>query len=550
MALDAYPHTAGGDGPFFHEMIEAVRASLFRDHELPLWNPYQCGGIPLWDNPQGLAASPVLWALLPFFDTTHLIPIWIIVHCAMGFLCMWTLARVELRMSIEASLLAAGVWAFCGAHNQHFNGGQINWSGFLYFPLAIFFWRRAEHDLRMAVGLGVLIAWMMHEAGIYPLSHLSLLLAVETLTRVWPAARLKMIVRAGVVAVVVGLALGAPRFLPVIDQLRSHSRDLHVEADAMQWSTLKEIFLDRVHSRHVLGQEYVWPEFGAYVGPFALGLAFLGVVTVRRGQAWLLVLFAWVFLLMMGHKWPWAPWHVLKEHVFPFKQMRVPSRFNTSVSLFIAVFAGLAIDRMATLVRSISRSGRASDTLRIGLIVVGFCGVGDIMNAGFIWNEGNGFNHAPADTSVVPSPRFYLDGPGLADFIDEPRQNRGRTACWEEWAFERDAPVWSGDVEQAKAADDAAQVSSVHRTQNTFVIDVVASRPARLLLNSAYDKGWHASVGEAVRQGHLLAVDVPAGQHHLVVDYWPRGLSAGLALASMAMVGALAFSAWSATRRA
>ena len=83
-------------------------------------------------------------------------------------------------MSLEASLFASCVWAYCGVHNQHFNGGQLVWAPFLYFPLALYFWRRAETDARMAVGLGVFVAWPMHEGGTYPLPHLALILGVET----------------------------------------------------------------------------------------------------------------------------------------------------------------------------------------------------------------------------------------------------------------------------------------------------------------------------------------------------------------------------------
>ena len=97
--LLAHPKTQNGDGQFFVEMVGAMRVSLLDFHELPLWNPYQCGGIPLWDNPQGISAAPMLWALLPF-GTTRGIELWYILHSALGFVCMWLLARHELKLSL------------------------------------------------------------------------------------------------------------------------------------------------------------------------------------------------------------------------------------------------------------------------------------------------------------------------------------------------------------------------------------------------------------------------------------------------------------------
>src|SRR5438309_915432 len=83
--------------------------------------------------------------------TTRAIELWYVVHTAIGFLCMWVFVRRELGLSRPASLVASAMWAFAGVHNQHLTGGHLVWVPYLYYPLALFFWRRAERDLRMAV---------------------------------------------------------------------------------------------------------------------------------------------------------------------------------------------------------------------------------------------------------------------------------------------------------------------------------------------------------------------------------------------------------------
>jgi uncharacterized membrane protein YfhO len=89
----------------------------------------------------------------------------------------------------------------------------------------------------------------------------------------------------------------------------------------------------------------------------------------------------------------------------------------------------------------------------------------------------------------------------------------------------------------------------VDRTQNAFVLDVDATEPARILLNSGFDRGWRASAGTVVREGHLLALDLPAGHHHVVVDYWPHGLTLGFVLSGVGLVGVGAFFVLDARRR-
>jgi len=543
--LGHYPNTQQGDGQVFHEMLEAVRVSIVDYHELPLWNPYQCGGAPLWDNPEGLGAAPVVLALLPL-GTTIASELSYVVHSALGFVCMWLFVRNEIKLSRGAALVASAAFAFAGVHNQHLTGGHPTFAPYLYYPLALLFWRRAESDLRAAVGLGALVALMMHEGGTYPLPQLALFLGLETVTRLWPPRRLLPIARAAAVVVVVGICLGASRFLPVIDQLRAHPRQLGEEHDAMKWQTVWDAFFARDHGRGVVGQEYAWTEYGDYMGPVLFVLSVLGILLGGLENAWMLVLLGVAFALMIGHFGPLAPASILKAHVYPFKQMRVPSRFVAWVAVFLAAYAGVAVDRLRALANRLT-PGKHAPEVRAAILVVGLLGAADLMAVGIRFGA-QFFNEAPAGHPPA-SPRLTLGGKDMAAFIDQPRQHRGRVECWEEWAFGVGAPLWQGDVPQARAASPKAVIRSVDRTQNTFTVEVHASAPSRVLLNTAYDRGWTSSVGTVVEKDKLLAVDVPAGDFRMVVRYWPRGLTPGLWLSGITVTALVAFWVWRGRRR-
>jgi len=530
--LAAYPNTQGGDGPPYHKTLEAARVSLVRYHELPLWNPYECGGLPLWDNPQAPVGAPLVWPMF-LIGTTAAMVLWYLLHSAMGFASMWFFARDEVKLSRAGTLVASVGWAFSGFHQQHYSGGHFTFVPFLYFPLAFLLWRRAERDLRHAVALGWLVAWMMYEGAVYPLPHLLVLLFVETLTRLNKRS-LVPIARAAAVVLVVGFTVGASRFLPVMDQLRSHVRPIGVENDHIQWETLRDMFLSRTHARGVPGQSYVWPEYGTYLGPFLFALACVGLLFAAFEAPWLVLLFGVAFVLMMGHFSPLAPWAVLKGHVFPFKEMRVPSRFRCEVSLFLALFAGLAVDRLPKLAALLpGHPTRAVRTVALGLALVG---AGDMIAVGIDWFQVC-FGNAP-EQRVAPSARLYVHGPNLAGMIDQPRQNRMRLACWDEWGFGAGAPMWDGDVPQARPAPGAAaRVETVRRTQNTFTLDVVADQPSRVLVNGTYDRGWRTDVGTLADEGKLLVLDLPAGRHHVTLRYWPHGLTLGFVLTALGLVG-------------
>lgn len=530
-----HPATQVHDGPFYQKMVEVARVSITRYGELPLWNPFECGGVPLWDNPQGLGAAPLMYLTL-LVGSTRTVEIWYLLHSAVGMLCMWVLARQELRLSPAASVVAAASFAFAGAQTNRFSGGHFVFVCFLYTPLAIVLWRRAERDLRAAVGLGLLAALIMLEGGTYPLPYLAVLLGVETLFRVWPLRRVWPIAKAAVVVSVVAFSVGAMRFLPVIDQLMHHQRENIVDTDAMQWSTLKDIFLVRSHGRGVDGQQYVWGEFGDYLGPMIFCLACLGIFTLHASELWILGLFLFSFLLMCGHFSPWAPWSVLNTYVFPFKQMRVPSRFVEQVTLFLSLFAALAVDRLPRRLR-FSRVQKQKAFAGF-LVAVGLIGVGDEISVGTSYTA-QAFTGAPQDFKLKPAARLHY-GPSVGAFLDTPHTNVADLGCWEEWAFERDAPLWLGDVPQARGGSGSVHVLVADRTPNTFTVDVDLKAPGRLLLNSTYDRGWRTDVGTVVENGKMLAVDLPAGTFTVHVKYWPHGLTLGLILSGLSVL-ALAF---------
>jgi hypothetical protein len=543
--LALYPHTQWGDGSFFQKMVEAARASVVYYHELPLWNPYECGGVPLWDNPQAPISTPLLWVML-LVPTARAIEIWYIAHTAVGFMCMWIFARRELRLGSTATFLASAVWTFAGVHWHHLTGGSLTWVPFFYAPLMLFLWRHAERDRRLAVALGALIALTIYEGGVYPLAFAVVFLGAETLTRAWPPRRIPRIALLGLIVLAVAITLGAARFLPVADQIRSHTRGLGSESDYLRWDTLKDVFLRRDHDRPVAGQSYVWTEYSDYLGPFILAFALVGMALAGAGRLWMVALALLAFGITLGHFAAYAPWSIMK-HFFPFKEMRVPSRFLSWLTVFLAGFAGIGFEKLSAAARRFALSAGFSDALRVALTGIAFIGIGDMISVQIDWCE-RFFHESPSQT-VERSARFYYGGSDLTQFIDQPKQNRGRLDCWEEWGFSAGAPLWQGDVPQARAQDDAAVVETVNRTQNTFTVDVNVKRPARILLNTGYDKGWRSDVGTPGEQNKQLIVDLPPGRHRVHVKYWPKTLVAGFLLTALGMVGSVLFLKWESSRR-
>lgn len=542
--LANYDNTQWGDGQYFHKLVEGFRVSVVRYHELPLWDPFECGGRPLWDNPQGLAAAPLIW-LAPFIGTTKTMKVWYIAHTAAGFVSMWLLCRKDLRVSRAAAFAASVAWAAGGFNMHHFSGGHAAFAGFEFMPLALLLWREAEVRTASAIWLGLLVALMGLEGGALPLLYVAVLLGGETLTRMWPKKRVIAIVRAGLVTVVVTLGTGAVRLWPVLDQLRSHKRPLGVDVDHMTMATILDAFVDRHigHMAHVPDHVYVWGEYGAYIGWPLLVLGVIGVVLGGLEHAWLAALLALGIALMVGHQGALSPWAILNKYVYPLKEMRVPSRFAAQASMVLVAYAAIAADRLGAAIARGSQRGKAAwiplealPAIAVTIPLVAVLGAGDVLGRGMQLVHEYGAVSAPQQKKLRPSPRIWYGGADTAPFIDQPQQNRGRLQCYDPWAFYEGAPLWEGDVPQVKSVDPNVRIERSARTQNTFSFDVDTPAPARVLINSTFDYNWRTNVGTLSEANKELVLDVPPGAHHVHVVYRPRFLAIGALVSAVSLL--------------
>ncbi len=521
-----------GDGRYFLHLFDTAKVSLLRYHELPLWNPYECGGAPLWDNPESMAASPIVMLATPL-SATHTVWLWNVLHLTAGFTSMWMLARMELGVSRGAAFYASAIFMFAVCNASQYAGAHTALMSFMWAPLALLLWRRAERSPSCAVGLGLLVALLFYDGATYPIPHTALMLGLETLTRLRSRDQAKRVVVAGLLVVAVAVLVAGPRLLPLADQFRSKVRVIPPDTDALSWSKIADMYLKaNVHTQQKInGDPYVWGEYTSYVGLIAVVLALAGCVIAAAEAPWMLVVALGLLVLMLGHFASWAPWTLLTKNVFPFKSMRVPARFRLLLVGYVAMFGALAVDRIPRRLRQFVGPRPWVDAISVALLACALIGAGEVAAAStkLVSERFTG----PPEKPVVASTRLFYGGGDMVEYASQPRQNRGQLACRDAWAFSHGAAVWTGDVPQARATDDGANVMVANRTQNTFDVDVEVTRPTRIVLNSGYERGWRASVGTVADQAKLLAVDLPPGHHKLHVWYWPHGLTAGFVMAAL-----------------
>jgi hypothetical protein len=148
---------------------------------------------------------------------------------------------------------------------------------------------------------------------------------------------------------------------------------------------------------------------------------------------------------------------------------------------------------------------------------------------------------APIRLFRVPSPlpRSYVVGAVTTGsdeealrFVLHSGEERRRTAVLADGQALQGAAAFSGTARVVRFAPDEVEV------------EVDAPSVACLVLVEAYDPGWSASVDGQPTRVHranygFRAVRVPAGRHSVRLRYWPRGLTPGLVVSGLALVGSL-----------
>lgn len=517
-----------GDWRYFVHMWEVGRLGLARAHTLADWDPFHCGGVSVWNNPQSQLLHP-LFPLALALGSVAALKLFFITHAAAGYAGMYLLARSR-GVGPAGAVAASAVWAGSGFFAWHGNAGHSTFAAFYLAPWALLAWRRAEVDLRGGVAVAGVFTAALLAGGTYPVPFLALLLALDALPRMHTWDGFRGVIRAGAVALPLTMALGAARVAPIIVSLHRHPRVMH-ERDAPTLAMLRDMLIARRHPYAVPGHLYAWDEYGAYIGAGALALALLGaLISLRRRHFALPVGALLLGLLTLGDAAPFFPWPLLR-HLPIFASLRVPSRFAVLLTLYLALLAAAAIDAFARALQARwpSRLTTAAPWLLAAALAV------DVTAA-----SSRVIDAWPTESSHLPvAQRFSLTSEEgyLERMAGLPARNLGSLGCYEPLPTAVAPDLWTGDVLQARAS--AGEVRAAAVDTDALWAEVSLPRPARVVFNQNYDPDWFADRGRVVSDHGRLAVDLPAGHHRVHAWYAPPTARPAALLSALGLVVAV-----------
>lgn len=358
--------TWGGDFDYYSQMYEAFRITVLKYHQLPLWNPWLAGGVPLLSNPQFGLISIQSVLVLPF-GAMYGLKLAYVVYALIGFWGMYTVGRKLLDASKTRSALVGYIWVFSGFFAGH-GVWHLTFTSFFFLPWLLYFIVRRRQKYSW-LWLGIIESAVILSSIHYAFLIMTLSLAmffVVSLARLqlngqlfkfsWQFSRADLFFVLKAAATVIVLA-GYQFYLTY--HFESHNERLTnplAEPPNSPVVLFESLFLPiGTLITHLPKTVWGWGEYSMYLG-MGTGLALLVCLAVlahglvkRSGKSFLsekalvfsfLVIGAIGASLALGDFSHLSPFYLL--HKVPgFTQTRVPSRWlmMTAFSLLLLLLA-------------------------------------------------------------------------------------------------------------------------------------------------------------------------------------------------------------------
>ncbi|MFH1848945.1 MAG: hypothetical protein ABH879_02040 [archaeon] len=534
-----------GDWDYLEFMTEVPRRTILEYHQMPLWNPYYCGGNLMLANPQSAFLSP-LFALIVMFGTVYGLKLLILIHMIIGLMGMYMLSR-ELKLSPFSSYLPPVVFMLSALYPLHVAEGHDSFFSMAFIPFIFLYYLKAQKRTKYAILPAGFLALMLFSGSYMLLPPVFLFLGTYSVIE---AIRVKKMKPVMVLAIILGafILLSAIKLFPMVMLLSDYPRKvpyeqtMHVigpDADHVGLKFLYGSLLKRgyaINNRLFPGQRWGPWEYGAYVGVIPLLLFILAMYSRKRIA---LSISAALFLLIsMAELSPVNIWLVL--HKVPlFGSIRTPSRFIVMFVFCLAILAGTFLSRIE------KKRGWFSRAALILIVIV----AADLVLANRPF-----FSDAFIAEPVIAkkNPFFQYEQP-LSFAIYAPYStlypsliaNRGITNCYEPLHLKTYAapaylingkanPEYRGE---AYLSESGGWVRDNYFSPNRVSVDLRVSGPDMLVINQNYYPGWRAGGYDVVSHNGLVAVEVQPDDSKVELYFMPADFVAGATVTIISIAG-------------
>lgn len=545
------------DWDYYFSLHESYRTIILKYHQLPLWNPYICGGTAGLADPEFSVFTPTFLLELIFGVPTGL-RLAIYFSTIIGGLGMLLLAK-RLHLSALAALLTAGVYALGSVNLLEIVEGHVNIFAAMWLPWILWSFlgayrtqkttpaeappeRRAQEGRvfnKKALLCGVFLSLTFYQGGIYLLFYTAIAFFILPLFASRPRAAYKITLFAGAWA----LGFSAFKLIPVFFWLREFP-DTAYASSTFTLPYLHHILLGRyLHGAEVLPQQGSgWHEYGAYIGYAALLVALLGAYVSRKTRIGKALLATTVIALLISSAGP-----LLKPlfDVAPFIPRSNISRVILFAIIPLCVLAGTGLDWLHRkkpwgkttafvlfAVAAIELTTLSFQLSRQAFVVPPPLSLPSSAPSPIAYNPNTYPTRVPGPhdkagegTDYTRSYAAILAGYGTLNYCTSLGPTPHVRTIYDE-----------GETGVASLPPAIGTTEVTRWSPNQLEIKGEATQATRLLLNMNYARGWLVN-GKPTREAEgRVMIPLSAGTFTLLIKYTPPGMILGLIVSLLTLL--------------
>ena len=546
------------DWDYYFSYHHFLRENIVRFHTFPEWNPYTCGGSAALGDPE----FPVISLTFPLelaFGVERGLRLAIYLSVITGGLGMLALSR-RLRFSPWAGLLAAIGYCFGSVSLLEIVEGHVNVLAAMWIPWIFWAWygayqasvkiknqrsnMRSVFSEKNTLLCAVFLALTFYAGGIYLLMYTGLaFLGFILLAKNRQQALI-------VTAISGSLALGLAAFklIPVFLWL-SQFQDQAYASSALTLPYVHKILLGRyLHGAEniIANQGGGWHEYGAYIGPFLLGLAAFALSRIKTNRLVRLLALAAVGALVISSLGP-----ILKpffDHASFLPRSNI-SRFVLFAIIPLCLLAGIGLDTIRFRKKLITSSLR-----HLFLFLV----AADLLTLSYPLSQ-QAFVLPRTEKPVPPAPApiAYSAFEYKTRYLgtDYSRAYEATLAGYGSLSYcavlGPESAVRTihdeGDTDLILVKDGQGVTGNFNLkfwNANRAIADVSLPSKGYAILNTNYAKGWHVNGLPAHEIDGRVGATIEAGQQQITFSYHAPGKAIGWTITVLAITALFALWVW------
>jgi len=495
------------------------RKTILEYRQMPLWNPYYCGGNVYLALPHSLSLSPFfVFTLMLGVDLG--LKVQLLLYFFTGLLGMYVLCK-QLKLSDLASIISSFIFMFSSTFALRVIEGHQSYWSIVFIPWAMLFYLRIQENKINIVYCSLVLLLMLFSGSYTILPFTLLLLFMYAVFESVEKRKIEPVMNL-VFVTLIFLLLGSVKILPMLEIMSEHPRKTELnqklDLNLVYHSILSR---DQNHMKFSDITPYWWHEYGTYVG-FLPVILFLLCLPFFYKKAWKFVLLTAVFFNLFLGNVKFGLWKLL--HMFPvFSSLRLPSRFNIMFLFCFAVTTGFFLNELHKRIKK-------NCIMKFIFYLFVFIILIDLGTVSYpIIN--NTFDIEPI--KIQPEKEFYqtsvkydYDNSEYPNFL----KNVGNVDCYENLKLDTAVIPKENDWYRGEAylLHDNGQASIDYFSPNRVIVNINLTDDDVLVLNQNYHKGWKSKTHDVIDTNGLFSTHVNSNETTVEFYYLPTSYVIGL----------------------